>query len=832
MESVPSQNLHQYDVVVSPEVPAAVNRLVFSKFEEKYGRDKLGGIPVAYDGRRIMYSPKALDIPGQDVFEVQLGDEAADPGAPAGARRGTPREFRIKVKKTSELVMEELHKMVAGKQAMTENCLSCIMALNVILSHEPSRDHISRGGSFFVPTNPHKISGGLEIWDGYYQSVRPIAGAIALNMDIANSAFFQGGQLAELIVGFLGARSVNDLRRGIDPQDIARINRFVKGIKVRVSHRGTMRRKYRVSRLTLKPASQCVFTLSEEGKDEKQISVVDYFKDKYNIPLSLPFLPCVLVQRDNFLPIELCSVVEGQRFPAKLSSQAVADMIKVTCRPPSERVNRITDGIKLLKYGGGESAYLGQFGIRINSDMVKFKGRVLDPPTLRYNPKSREAQFKPRDGAWNMRDKQLYEGRPLASWSVVVFAHPKQYPLETIQAFVVEFVKVCVNTGLPVTQTRPPIMHANPMGDIRDIMTKAGKAATQTGQASNRAPQLIMVVLPNTGSVLYSQIKRVCETELGVCTQCVQGKNTFRPKAQYCANVCLKVNAKLGGSNAAVHPRELVLVSHEPTMIVGIDYAQPPPGARGKMLSVATMVGSVNSECTQYVSTIRHQNNGDTITDIGSMMNELLRAFYRIANVKPKRLVIYRDGVSEGQVRKVLVNEVSAIQNSFAKLEAGYKPGLTFVTIQKRHHVRLFPMDRAATDRSGNATAGTVVDTDIVHPSEYDFYLQSHSGLQGTSKPAHYRVIYDENNLPPDKLQMLTYQLCYLFARATRSVSFCTPAYYANLVSARTRCYSGELLSDLESVASTGSGGDSGKEKDKTEYPEVNPNLRHLQYYM
>lgn len=54
-------------------------------------------------------------------------------------------------------------------------------------------------------------------------------------------------------------------------------------------------------------------------------------------------------------------------------------------------------------------------------------------------------------------------------------------------------------------------------------------------------------------------------------------------------------------------------------------------------------------------------------------------------------------------------------------------------------------MNANEADRSGNCRAGTVVDTDIVHPLEFDFYLQSHGGLKGTSRSAHYHVLHDEN---------------------------------------------------------------------------------------
>ena len=59
--------------------------------------------------------------------------------------------------------------------------------------------------------------------------------------------------------------------------------------------------------------------------------------------------------------------------------------------------------------------------------------------------------------------------------------------------------------------------------------------------------------------------------------------------------------------------------------------------------------------------------------------------------------------------------------------------------------------------------------------------------LQGTSRPSHYHVLWDDNNFMADELQILTYQLCHTYVRCTRSVSIPAPAYYAHLVAFRAR---------------------------------------------
>ena len=80
---------------------------------------------------------------------------------------------------------------------------------------------------------------------------------------------------------------------------------------------------------------------------------------------------------------------------------------------------------------------------------------------------------------------------------------------------------------------------------------------------------------------------------------------------------------------------------------------------------------------------------------------------------------------------QVLSFELRAIREACMKLEVGYQPGITFVVVQKRHHTRLFCGDRKdQIGRSGNIPAGTTVDIGITHPTEFDFYLCSHAGIQ------------------------------------------------------------------------------------------------------
>jgi len=172
----------------------------------------------------------------------------------------------------------------------------------------------------------------------------------------------------------------------------------------------------------------------------------------------------------------------------------------------------------------------------------------------------------------------------------------------------------------------------------------------------------------------------------------------------------------------------------------------------------------------------------------------------------PKRLIFYRDGVSEGQFKHVLERELPLIKEACEELEIN--PKITLIVVGKRHHNQLFPIGRTD-DKSGNCAAGSVIDRDITHPTDFDFILQSHAGILGTSRPGHYTVLHDQNSFNADSVQALSFALCHVYARSTRSVSIPAPVYYADIVCSRAKNHfdpRGSLHISDTSTQASGSG--------------------------
>jgi eukaryotic translation initiation factor 2C len=167
-------------------------------------------------------------------------------------------------------------------------------------------------------------------------------------------------------------------------------------------------------------------------------------------------------------------------------------------------------------------------------------------------------------------------GATLGSWSVIAFGTRDEMPMATVQSFVRELVVTCQDTGIDVVNRSPPIIHSNPQGNIEASLKQAWVHA---GNAAKAQPQLLLCVLPNTGVPLYAEIKRVSDTVIGVATQCIQKRHMATAKKQYCANVCLKINVKLGGLNSYLSPTHIPFISDKPTIIMGADVTHPGQGA-------------------------------------------------------------------------------------------------------------------------------------------------------------------------------------------------------------------------------------------------------------
>ncbi|KAL6626385.1 hypothetical protein ACP70R_030111 [Stipagrostis hirtigluma subsp. patula] len=235
--------------------------------------------------------------------------------------------------------------------------------------------------------------------------------------------------------------------------------------------------------------------------------------------------------------------------------------------------------------------------------------------------------------------------------------------------------------------------------------------------------------------------KRKCLADFGIFSQYLAPPQTI--KDQYLTNALLKINAKLGGLNSLLQmeaSRSIPLVLRAPTIIFGMDVSHGSPG-QSDVPSIAAV--------------------------------ELLRDFMSedTKQQKPEKIIIFRDGVSEGQFNQVLNIELTQIIEACKFLDAKWSPKFTVIVAQKNHHTRFFLHNGPREDDVAKVSPGTVVDTGIYHPRNYDFYMCAHAGMIGTTRPTHYHVLHDDIGFSPNDLQELVRSLSYVYQRSTSVIS-------------------------------------------------------------
>ncbi|KAL2630171.1 hypothetical protein R1flu_014857 [Riccia fluitans] len=564
-------------------------------------------------------------------------------------------------------------------------------------------------------------------------------------------------------------------------------------------------------------------------------------------------LPCLVsgnLERQNYLPMELCDIVPGQRYSRRLNERQVIALLKVTCQRPRDREKDILRTVSRNRYAADVHAQ--EFGITIRDtfSLSRVEARVLPAPRLKYYDQKtgRPTNFQPVEGQWNMIGMKLIDGGVVNHWACINFScnvHDAD-----ARRFCNDLAETCSKSGMRFSREYLTLVSARP-----EEMSGALRHVFNQSRTKGKHLELLVAILPDQSNViLYGDIKRICETELGVVSQCCQTKQVHKGNRQYLANLVLKINAKVGGRNTVLKDaidRRIPVVSDMPTIIFGADVTHPHPGEDSSP-SIAAVVASKDwPEVTKYAGLVSAQaHRQELIQDLFKMAKEHLLSFRTATKQLPRRIIFYRDGVSEGQFHQVLLHELDSIRKACASIAANYQPPVNFVVVQKRHHTRLFADNhdaRSTIDRSGNILPGTVVDSKICHPTEFDFYLCSHAGIQGTSRPSHYHVLWDDNKFQADELQQLTYDLCYTYARCTRSVSVVPPAYYAHLAAFRARFYCGARTGAAD-YSSTGSrstgtgdqsrrsvsaaaGGNTGAPPAIQPLPELADNVKKLMFF-
>ncbi|KAH7318887.1 argonaute-like protein [Rhizoctonia solani] len=777
------------------------------------------------NGRKNLFSSRRLPLRGRNGNAQSFNVTLRPP-----YERPAPRVYPVNLRLVGNIDPGSLKQYCNGKISINNEVLTSFTPLNIILRMKSSLSLTMGVRRLLADREMRSIGGGVELWRGYFISIRPGIRSLIVNVDTSTGTMFAPGPMINVCSQILESQGPLALIPGksLTDRERLKLQRFLSGVRF-VTVDSMSRRhgggRARVLRgITALGASSLRFI----NKDGLEITVNQYFLS-LGIALRYPEFVCVETSSGAAYPIELCYIVPGQSYRRNIPPHLLAECLAFTRKVPQDRLNSIVASDDVLNHD--TSDYMQSFGMTIDSTPKKCLARTLKAPLLDFGE---NMTHRPENGAWNFKGRKFYKAAQVPGWAMVVY-DTRGCKEGVVRQAISHLVSQAARMGIHMDEN-PPILF--PPARAQDVAQHLQSAGQQVYQRYHAPPALLVVVLPSNGADLYQAVKYFGIVARGVATQCLTG-NTLRSQGeQYWVNVCLKINTKLGGVNSKLNVFDGASWMFDPecpVMIIASRITHPAPGAAGRP-SFVGVVGSLDSDIVRYsaVDSLSSYRSG-VMNGLESVVYELIgrHAWWKKNQERqtksfPERIIYYHSGISDSEFSRVLDVEVPAVKAACGRHKIN--PKLTVIIVGKRHHVRFFPT-HGMEDQTGNCPAGTVVDNVVGNPQEFDFYLQSHHSPAGTSRPMHYSVIYDENDFSQDGMQELTYALCHINARSTRSLSVPAPLHYADRVTACMNSHYDPSIDYHDVEKEEDIQGDKGIQRYHDLFKPVHEGMRYAMYF-
>lgn len=772
-----------------------IGRKVLDRVHETYDTE-LAGKDFAYDGEKSLFTIGSLPR-NKLEFTVVLDDVTSNRnngtnGSSSPGRHGSPNEvdrkrlrrpyqtktYKVEISFAAKIPMQAIANALRGQES--ENSQEALRVLDIIL-----RQHAAKQGCLLVrqsffhndPKNFADVGGGVLGCRGFHSSFRTTQSGLSLNIDVSTTMIIQPGPVVDFLIANQNAKDPFSL-------DWAKAKRVLKNLRVKTA---PANQEFKITGLSEKSCREQTFTLKQRSKDEdgevqtSEVTVYDYFVNHRNIDLRYSAdLPCLNVgkpKRPTYFPIELCTLVSLQRYTKALSTFQRASLVEKSRQKPQERMQILSNALKINNYDA--EPLLRSCGVSISSNFTQIEGRVLPAPKLKAG--NGDDLFS-RNGRWNFNNKRFFDPAKVERWAVVNFsARCDVRGLVRDLTRIGETKGISVEAPFEVFEESPQLRRAPPV-------VRVDKMFEEIQSKLPGAPKFLLCLLPERKNCdIYGPWKRKNLADHGIVTQCLA---PGRVNDQYLTNLLLKINAKLGGLNSMLAVEispSIPMVSKVPTIILGMDVSHGSPG-QSDVPSIAAVVSSRQwPSISRYRASVRSQSPkvemidnlfkrvSDTEDD--GIMRELLLDFYVSSGKrKPEHIIVFRDGVSESQFNQVLNIELDQLIEACKFLDEKWSPKFVIIVAQKNHHTKFFQAGSP-----DNVPPGTIIDKQVCHPRNNDFYLCAHAGMIGTTRPTHYHVLMDEVGFSPDELQDLVHNLSYVYQRSTTAISIVAPISYAHL---------------------------------------------------
>nr|CAQ03960.1 piwi-like protein 2 [Isodiametra pulchra] len=624
------------------------------------------------------------------------------------------------------------------------------------------------GKSFDTESKVSVSQHNVEIWPGYITSVSPSDGGLRLLCDVSHKVIRTESVLQFMATARRSARDEEHFKKIVAEEIV--------GTSVLTPYN---KKTYKIDDIDWQTSPEgCTF----ETRDGP-VNLVQYYKQHYDISIvdrSQPLLVHIDKKRRNpeieptniYLVPELCQLT-GLSDKMREDFRVMKDVGAHTRVAPRDRLTRMSQFISRVNSSPEASEELRAWGLKLANQPLELPARNIlnareDCVFMGPQGSKRVLITDKCDFSNQLTANKCIKNEPLTRWLVIYSGRDQRGFQQLIDAFG-RFVPDLLHG----TVERPKDVRLD--GDRAEDYIRAIKDHVTT----TTNIQIVVCLLPTKVEQKYNAIKRQCCISTPVASQVIISRTLSNDskRKRIVQNIGLQMVAKMGGELWGVQLPTVQQVGR--LMVVGIDVYHEAKKRSESWLGVCC---SLNQHATRYKSSVHKQTPG---VELGGFYNVLFqKSLYKYREMNdgelPERILIYRDGVGDGQMRLVRETEIPQLISACRAIQPDYCPAFTVVICQKRINQRFF--DMRGGDK-GNPMPGTIVDTDVTRRGFQDFYLVSQHVRQGTVTPTHYVVLRNDPGKRPldvDCIQKCTFRLTYMYYNWPGSVRVPAPCQYAH----------------------------------------------------
>lgn len=612
----------------------------------------------------------------------------------------------------------------------------------------------------YAPLHKIRISEfNLELWPGWITAIQRLDGGIKLSID-ASFRVLRLETVRDIMLAVKARRPTN-LKEVLEQELVGTI--------VMTNYN---KKAYRVDGIDINKRPSHTFIST---RDNKEISFVDYMRTHWNVEVQDPNQPMIIHRPKPkrgqeqtgdeivYLIPELC-VTTGLTDEMRSNFSTMKAIATHTRLPPDTRESKLLEFLQQMATDERASSVFADWNLSVRPELDVVDGRRLEGETMIFG---NNRKFNVPDNAdWTRAATSggVFKSVDVDDWVIMYTERDRSIGQEFLQAV----KEVSRQLGI---QFKPPRVVTLP-NDAVTTYVNHGKREVK------RTDQMVVLLTPGRGQRedRYSACKRLYSCEMAVPCQFIRCGTIGDPRKlrSVVQKVVIQMLAKVGGQPWAI---SLPMKSF---MIVGVDVYHD---TIDRKKSCVGFVASMNSTTSSWWSQTFFQSS---LEEIGQKMSvstvSALRKYHETNGFVPQRIIVYRDGVGDGQLDTVLQVEIPQIINAVKfymrdNHSSEPVPQLSYVVVQKRINAK---MSLRQGDRKVNPLPGTFLDHTITHPEYNDFYLVSQHVNQGTVSPTKYIVLTEQGTLKLPHHQKLAFKMTHMYYNWCGTIRVPAPCQYAH----------------------------------------------------